>query len=137
MALLLRDGSIFLHIPKTGGNWVTSVLRQQNLLRAEFGHKHSDFAHLFSRTPKRRVEQLPNWLSMVGVKRRWARHGKPFMFCFVRHPLSWYESWFKYMNQSHTNWYNFGDERSLNDWHPNAALNGLAAPISTSSSATW
>lgn len=127
MALLLKDGSIFLHIPKTGGNWVTTVLREQNLVRAEFGHKHADLAHLFSRPAKRRLRNLPGWLGMLGARRHWARGGKPFMFCFVRHPLTWYESWFKYMNQAHTNWRNFGDEKSLYDWHPNAVLNGLGS----------
>ena len=47
MAIELVDGSIFLHIPKTGGNWVTQVLSESKLIKRQVGHKHSDFIHHF------------------------------------------------------------------------------------------
>ena len=47
------------------------------------------------------------------------------MFCFVRNPLRWYESWFKYMEQPSRQWKFWGDERDIYDWHPNSILNGL------------
>ena len=34
MAALVLDHAIFLHVPKTGGTWVTSALREQGLVRA-------------------------------------------------------------------------------------------------------
>ena len=42
MALLLKNGAVFLHIPKTGGNWVREVLGKLDLIESEIGHKHSD-----------------------------------------------------------------------------------------------
>lgn len=125
MALVLKDGSVFLHIPKTGGNWVSKILRESHLVSSEMGQtKHSDQAHLtvpLSRDGKR-------WLGP------WQRHKirrtlqpRPFMFCFVRHPLSWYESWFSYMSQASRNWQNFGNENDLFDWHPNSILNGCGS----------
>ena len=34
MAALVLDHCVFLHVPKTGGTWVTSALREQGLVRA-------------------------------------------------------------------------------------------------------
>ncbi len=50
------------------------------------------------------------------------------MFCFVRNPITWYESWFKYMSQPDRDWCNWGDEKSMDSWHPNSTLNGLGNP---------
>lgn len=132
MALLLRDGSIFLHIPKTGGNWVTQVLYREKLVRCEFGaYKHVDLAHLFTSLGPTPWKQFKHWSrnlpARVRINLNWRRHGKPYMFCFVRHPLSWYESWFKYMHQESMQWRRYGDERRLADWHPNALLNGTGS----------
>jgi hypothetical protein len=49
----------------------------------------------------------------------------PFRFCFVRHPLSWYESWWKFMET--VNWRDFGKTNSASLWHPNSILNGLGS----------
>ena len=46
----------------------------------------------------------------------------PFRFCVVRHPLSWYESWWKYMKGR--GWNDWGTQNSADDWHPNSVLNG-------------
>ena len=43
-------------------------------------------------------------------------------------PLSWYESWFKYMTQPSRQWKFWGDEEDPDHWHPNAVLNGLGDP---------
>jgi len=47
------------------------------------------------------------------------------MFCFVRNPLTWYESWFKYMRMPERNWFNWGNSKDLYNWHPNSVLNNL------------
>jgi len=43
MALRLRNNCEFLHIPKTGGTWVESVLKANDLIINRLGNKHSDF----------------------------------------------------------------------------------------------
>lgn len=128
MALILKSGAVFLHIPKTGGNLVTSVLRESGLVRAQLGHKHADMSRLLVPADGR-VSKPVLFLEMRRIMT--ALRPKPFLFCFVRHPLKWYESWFKYKAQPARNWRTWGSERELLDWHP-------AAPLSsTSSCATW
>lgn len=116
MALLLKNGAIFLHIPKTGGNWVTAVLNDLDLVERELGHKHADLDRLFASSV---CLENPAFNSFLQVKQ------KPYIFCFVRNPLSWYESYFKYMSQTKRRWRHWGDERSITDWHPNAMTNGV------------
>ncbi|MFA5355029.1 MAG: hypothetical protein WC291_12435 [Thermodesulfovibrionales bacterium] len=126
MALILKNGAIFLHIPKTGGNWVATVLRECNLVKGSIGdQKHIDIDRLFSLPCDSRWGLLKQFINWPG-----SLHGgnKPFMFCFVRHPLSWYESWFKYMTQPARNWRYWGDKTDIRQWHPNALLNGLGSP---------
>jgi hypothetical protein len=125
MALILKNGAVFLHVPKTGGNWVTAVLRECGLVRAHLGHKHADMSRLLVPVNGRNSRLV----GYLGLRRTLAAlHPKPFMFCFVRHPLKWYESWFKYMAQPARNWRTWGSERELLDWHPAAVLNGCGAP---------
>lgn len=106
MAILLKDNkALFLHIPKTGGTWITNILDRCKL-RGELlkGHRHSDFYRTFKQ------HNLPKDI---------------FTFCFVRHPIEWYKSWFRYMSQFDDN-YTFGDENDIiKKWHPNSMLNGL------------
>ncbi len=121
MALILQGGAIFLHIPKTGGSWITKVLKECKLLDGKLGHKHADTAHLLSPIGNKRTRLISYHTKRVlGI---YPKH--PFLFCFVRHPLSWYESWFKYMSQPNQNWCHWGDEQDLTQWHPNSILNGL------------
>ncbi len=105
MALLIQNNLLFLHIPKTGGNWVTAVLRSMGLIKQRIGHKHATF------------NQLPKSFVNTFLEKDNAR-----VFCFIRHPLSWYESWFKYMTQPSRNWRAWG---SCHEWHPCRPLNGL------------
>ncbi len=124
MALILKGGGVFLHIPKTGGNWVTAVLRECGLAQGGLGHKHADLDHLL--IPMNYHRSLVRaHVQVQKIKRR--LDPKPFLFCFVRHPLKWYESWFKYQTQPARNWRNWGRTDDLFDWHPNAALNGCGA----------
>ena len=129
MALILKDGSIFLHIPKTGGNWVTEVLYEQGLVACELNpnNKHVDFSHLLTATGGTPQRRFNSWLrSLRGrakINMNYLTGNKPYFFCFVRNPVSWYESYFKYMSQPSVAWKHFGDARSLKDWHPNAILN--------------
>lgn len=123
MALLLKNGTVFLHIPKTGGNWVTRVLEESNLVAFRFSHKHADLKHLTfaGKTWKKRLQ------NKLRYSLRKAQFGDqdPYMFCFVRHPLKWYESWFKYMSQPNRNWLSFAEASKAYGWHPNANIDGL------------
>ncbi len=47
MSLLLKNGSVFLHIPKTGGTWTRQVLGRLGLIDAEVGLPHGDYERLF------------------------------------------------------------------------------------------
>ncbi len=78
---------IFWHIPKTGGRWVLEAL----------GRRHARVG--LSRVPRIQPERKP--LMLFG------RHAPPsevaeefkrdrLQFCFVRHPLAWYKSWWAY-----------------------------------------
>ncbi len=134
MALILKGGAVFLHIPKTGGNWVTKVLEECNLIEGSLGSKHADISHLFALRsggmtgPAGYVHHEKDYFKYQ-IKRKMGLlgKGKPFMFCFVRHPLSWLESWFKYMSQPTQNWLTWGDERDAGKWHPNGLLNGVGS----------
>ena len=120
MALLLKGGGVFLHVPKTGGNWVTTVLKEAGLVQRDFGyHKHLDW----HRTAECSGLQ-PFWKRFL-PSCFWSDMRAAYTFCFVRHPLSWYESWWRYMSQPKVRWKNFEDEKNHRYWHPNAFLNGL------------
>ncbi len=121
MAVILKNGALFLHIPKTGGTWVTKVLRDLGLARCSIGHRHANLEHILA----------PGWQGL-GRRLEYLRkrpslrlHPRPFTFCFVRHPLSWYESFYLYKSQPSLNWELDGDEHCFHRWHPNAVLNGL------------
>ena len=110
MAILLKCGAIFLHIPKTGGNWVAEVLEDSDLVFAHFGEKHCN------------MDQINTFEEWFRLPYKYSKPNKPFFkFCFVRHPLRWYESWYKMMCP--LGWRDWGID--VNVWHPNAMLDGL------------
>lgn len=78
MGAVLINKAVFLHIPKTGGNWIMEVLRRKKVIKRTWEEKHADY---------NRFLIIENELAKM----------KPFIFCFVRNPLTWYESWWKYM----------------------------------------
>ena len=135
MAIKLKNGAEFLHIPKTGGSWVTSILASNDLILSNKGHKHADYdSNLFQYESnlfpvgKGRKQNLLILLSLLRTKvlsKDTSHKIAPFRFCFVRNPLSWYESWFKFMET--VNWREFGKANSPNQWHPNSILNGLGS----------
>lgn len=124
MALLLKCDGLFLHVPKTAGTWVTAVLRDLNLVQARVASKHADMEHVLRcarHYPGRYLE------AVLKVGPFWQQKARrAFKFCFVRHPLSWYESYWLFMNAR--GWNRWGvNRRGLRRWHPNAALDGLGA----------
>ena len=96
MAIQLRNGAIFLHVPKTGGKWVAEVLSRLDLIERKLGKKHDDTNHLDC---------------------------LDYTFCFVRHPFNWYESWFKY--QTALGWLEFGNADEWHPCRDLNGLGGL------------
>lgn len=134
MALLLKCGAIFLHIPKTGGSWVTHVLKELDLVQGSIAGKHDSLPRVlypldYLSSAQRLIKQFPLKLVNKLAPPTVSQYNQPnfdinipYIFCFVRHPLSWYESWWKYM--SARNWQSWGNEYDYtSSWHPNAILN--------------
>ncbi|HEY2827665.1 MAG TPA: hypothetical protein VGJ04_08705 [Pirellulales bacterium] len=126
MGVILKCGAVFLHVPKTGGCWVEEALRTTGQMYRYLPHRHADMTRVMNyrkfekfRPRKwfrdRRVGMPTN--PMLGVNYR---------FCFIRHPLKWYESWWRYMESR--NWNRWGCQGFPDGWHPNSALNGLGSP---------
>jgi hypothetical protein len=116
----IKGGGIFLHIPKTGGSFVNRVIKDTGLFVRSIGvEDHADVARVLAPVTTCKRDILRYYFKWcIG-----AYPGKnPFMFTFVRHPLSWYESWFKHC---YPNFHYQGDER---EWHPVRCLNGLGNP---------
>src|SRR4051812_23743502 len=93
MAVRLPN-SIYVHLMKTGGWSVREALTRMNLSQGEIGRGHDPASLLVF--PKRK---------------------RPFIFVFVRHPLSWYRSywafrmeaqWQVHPQQPITGWQTFG-----------------------------
>lgn len=101
MAELLRNGAVFIHVPKCGGNWVRAALRDQRLWRCRIGFKHSTPAHIDDVWRFHRRQFLKHLPTRPDVTPRKLR--RAYKFCFVRNPVTWYESWWKFM---------------AGDWHP-------------------
>jgi hypothetical protein len=110
MAFELINGAQFLHIPKTGGNWVEQVLRDNGLLARKQGHRHATYDQVILNVAggNSGVENLREALrlgrkrlrGLMGLTPSGEKPPRKFRFCFVRHPLSWYESYWRF-NRHH------------------------------------
>lgn len=119
MALILKNNYVYLHIPKTGGNWLTKILYRLELVRGAVSHKHADLSFLESfrstRAPNKYIKEL--WL-------RWRYIAKPITpLCVVRHPLTWYQSWYRY--QTGRSWPSWPHGPDRSNWHICQELNHL------------
>lgn len=73
MALLIDDKAVFLHVPKTGGTWFRHAMSQNGIKFEEIGEQHNHFPYI--------LNLMPNGF-----------YDDKFIFAFVRHPLTWYQS---------------------------------------------
>jgi hypothetical protein len=128
MAFLLKNGSVFLHVPKTGGTWIKRVLEKLDLIHAQLGHQHSDWDRSFWHDKLHTDLKVARYLvrRTIGSRRAQARMQPDcFRFCFVREPLHWYESYWRFMQSLDWNWDKWGDEKDPYKWHPCSMLNSL------------
>jgi len=142
MALRLIDNSVFLHIPKTGGSFICQYLRNQHLIKENCAGQHDDlFRCLYpqdwptraSRVIKEFIPKLKGRLHIKKEQHDWKKgpqphqpnsESLPYMFCFVRNPISWVESYYHYCVKQE--WYYWSSEYDYGGfWHPNAVLNTL------------
>lgn len=68
MAIKIKNAT-FLHIPKTGGTWIRNYFKESNVHYEELGRTHSHCGEL--------------------------KETKDLIFCFIRHPLTWYRSYWE------------------------------------------
>lgn len=109
--LLLKDaGAMFVRIPKCGTIYVQRALDAVGITvqrAARIAHPHYDFG----------LEHAPPWAM--------AWPTKPLAFAFVRHPVTWYESWWKY--QQWQDWPKMGTDAVPRTSHPQTMLEGLGS----------
>jgi len=74
MPNVLLSKSLFIHISRTGGTWTWDVLRRLGLS----------------------VRPLPNAHTSLEDLRSSNFHNRKFRFAFVRHPLEWYRSFYRF-----------------------------------------
>lgn len=124
MALLLKNGAVFLHVPKTAGSFVQQVLWDLDLVQRKLGtHDSHDRVFWYDRFHHRDKVFRNLIRSVTGLAPKVSPNG--FRFCFVREPLSWYVSCWRFMKSR--NWRREGDERNPYHWNPLEMLNGLGS----------
>ena len=74
MSNLILNKSVFIHIPKCAGTLIQAVLYRSRLVKHRYTAPHC--GHLF-------LHQMPQDSNL-------------FHFCFVRHPYTWWPSFWKY-----------------------------------------
>jgi uncharacterized protein Usg len=131
MAFLLKNGAVFLHVPKAGGTWIKYVLQELDLIEAPLGHMHSDWERSFWHDKLHRDLKVVRYILRRAVRSRRAQariDPNCFKFCFIREPLIWYESYWRFMQSLDWSWKNWGDEKDPYKWHPCAMINRLGSP---------
>ena len=77
--------SVFFHIPKTGGVWVRQAVSKS-------GVKYIQYQPAVTNAPL----GLEKWHIGPDIFKQHGKDTSLFSFTFVRHPLTWYQSYFAY-----------------------------------------
>lgn len=117
----LTNEIIFLHIPKTGGNWARKVFRESGIKVRKTNNisKHANYDLLAGNIKWYqslfRYQYSPEWQqSHPKILKSHLTNPKKF-FCVVRHPLLWYQSHFRY--QHSRDWKQWGQNANTSYWH--------------------
>ena len=86
MALLLKTGWLFVHLPKTGGEWVRHALRDAGFVADDEEEVDPGVA------PWPVPASASSGMRRLHATARSIGHDPARSFCFVRHPLAWYRS---------------------------------------------
>jgi len=97
--VVILPKSVFFHVPKAGGTWVTQVLLE--------GVKGA-----YKIEPDIKAKDDFNGIHLPTNRMSWKGKSK---FIFIRHPLSWYQSIWKYHNTHQERW--FPDPENKNDFY--------------------
>lgn len=91
MSLVLKKG-IFYHVPKTGGQWVRSFLKDNGM--ADFVYREENKPRGVLNLTKEHISPLHANKSVVGTRPS---------FAFIRNPVTWYQSFWRY-KESNKGW---------------------------------
>ena len=125
MALMIDNKLLFFHVPKTGGKWLTRVLKDsEKISLKEIGHKHATYDFICGMKYKPRDTVLNR--ALFHLKR--SRFNNNFrlnkdykIVSVVRNPLKWYESLYQYLAE--TSFRKWGEKGDFDIWHPWSELN--------------
>jgi hypothetical protein len=84
----VTEKSIFYHVPKTGGIWVSQAIRAS-------GIKLGRAERIKANIPLTRTHSIPELIQPE------IKEGR-FSFCFVRYPIDWYKSFWCYRIRTRT-----------------------------------
>ena len=91
---VILPNSVFFHIPKTGGTWVDASL--EKAFPDSYIKMNLDFG-------------FPADITGIHIPRSKVKLNK-FSFAFVRHPLSWYKSYFRFKQLAGKKWTTYKDD---------------------------
>lgn len=89
--MIFLDNSVFLRFPKTGSTCLYECL-------TEMGYQQKKTIH----SPTIKIEtahDVPEFYSNFETKYNYVNHTHPNIFFFVRHPLDWYRSFWRFYKQ--------------------------------------
>lgn len=79
-----KSRAMFLHIPKCGGNWVEGVIQAAGIKHVHVDDRHAHLTNIVTA-----IEQ--GYPLVDGIQRTVEK-----VFTFVRHPVTWYQSYWRY-----------------------------------------
>lgn len=125
MAFLLKNRVVFIHVPKTAGSWVVSCLKELNLIEMKLGPEHADYERIFNFSGHYLGAYLKKSCLLKCSVDSYLRECRA--FAFVREPVSYYESWWRFMQD--VDWKRFSKDKNYSRfklkadlWHPYAQM---------------